>query len=390
MLLIAFFKDPLKCFRNSATYLVGNLAFSDMLYSLIMMTSIAYSSKDAIVQFLIFFSFYSSMLTIFSIALDRFLMITYPFKHRILMSGKRMGIWIAFIWLLSAIHPVKKIFMLNEGDAPVKSGMGMILIILTGVLYGKTYFALKKQNKSMVGMKNRFPFGEREYTYHKSTSVKHVTDDPECIDVENNNERARSQNDRAQIRIERAQIQKSRAQNQNERAPNQIERAPNQNERAPNQNERAQNQNERAQSQDERAQSQVERAQSQDDGAQSQVEHAQNRNDRAQSQGERRQSQNERAQSHNKNSQLVHNAKEQKFLTTIIIIALIAVLTALPGTIFFQVMSVSDSAGSTETKRIVTVVFIGIFCLNFAVNPLVYCLRLKRYRETFKIVYGCK
>jgi FtsZ-interacting cell division protein ZipA len=266
------------------------------------------------------------------------------------------------------------------------SSKKIVLIILTGVLYSKTYLALKKQNRSMVGMKNRLPSRQREYTSYKSI----VTGNLGCIDIENNNERARSQNDRAQIRIERAEIQKSRAQNQNERTPNQIERAPNQNERAPNQNERAQNQNEHAQSQDERAQSQFERAQSQDDGAQSQVEHAQNRNDRAQSQGERRQSQNERAQSHNKNSHLVHNAKEQKFLTTIIIIALIAVLTALPGTIFFQVISVSDSAGSTETKRIVTVVFIGIFCLNFAVNPLVYCLRLKRYRETFKIVYGCK
>ena len=374
MLLIAFIKDPLKCFRNSATYLVGNLAFSDMLYSLTIMTMISYSSNSKIVQCLQFFSFYSSMLTIFSIALDRFLMITYPFKHRILMSGKRMGIWIVFIWFLSAIHPVKKIFMFNGVDASVKSGIGMTLIILTGVLYGKTYFGLKKQNKSMVVMKNRFPSGQREYTSHKSSSVENVTDNLECVDIENKNERAR-------IRIDRAQVQKSHAQNQNERAPNQIERALNQNERAQDQSERAQSQGERGQRQDERVQSQVEHAQGQ-------VEHAKGQNDRAQSQGERAQSQNERAQSHNTNSQLVNNAKEQKFLNTIIIIALIAVLTALPGTVFIQVMGVSYSAGSTET--IVTVVLIGIFCLNFAVNPLVYCLRLKRYRETFKIVYGCK
>ncbi|XP_028415760.1 uncharacterized protein LOC114539332 [Dendronephthya gigantea] len=34
LLLIAFIKDPLKCFKNSATYLVANLAVSDLLISL--------------------------------------------------------------------------------------------------------------------------------------------------------------------------------------------------------------------------------------------------------------------------------------------------------------------------------------------------------------------
>ena len=35
LLLVAFIKDPLKCFRNSATYLVMNLAVSDSLLCLI-------------------------------------------------------------------------------------------------------------------------------------------------------------------------------------------------------------------------------------------------------------------------------------------------------------------------------------------------------------------
>ena len=90
MLLIAFIKDPLKCFRNSATYLVGNLAFSDLLVNLISMTRMFLESENEVVAFLHLFSFYSSMWTIFSIALDRYLMITYPFKHRFLMSGEKM------------------------------------------------------------------------------------------------------------------------------------------------------------------------------------------------------------------------------------------------------------------------------------------------------------
>ena len=65
-------------------------------------------------------------------------------------------------------------------------------------------------------------------------------------------------------------------------------------------------------------------------------------------------------------------------MNTILIIAFIAVLT------------VSQPTEITKTDTLLLLVVRAIFCLNFAVNPLVYCLRLKRYRETFKIVYGCK
>ena len=106
MLLFAFIKDPLKCFRNSATYLVGNLAFSDFLFNAANIAHLDQKAKPEVLQFLKFLSFYLSMLTIASIALDRYLMITYPFKHRIFMSGNKMAVWIAFVWILSSIHPI--------------------------------------------------------------------------------------------------------------------------------------------------------------------------------------------------------------------------------------------------------------------------------------------
>ena len=156
MLLIAFIKNPLKCFRNSAAYLVGNLAVSDSLYSLSFMISISLSQVNNIVDHFQSISFYSSMATIFSIALDRFLMIIYPFKHRILMSDKKMAVWIVIIWFLSCLHSVKRIFVKDRVDYLVKSGIGSMLIVLTGILYGGTYFTLRKQSRSMVGMKAKF------------------------------------------------------------------------------------------------------------------------------------------------------------------------------------------------------------------------------------------
>ena len=77
MLLVAFINNPLKCFRNSAAYLLGNLAVCDSLYNLSFMVSISLNYVNKFVAFFLFISFYSSMVTMFSIALDRFLMITY-------------------------------------------------------------------------------------------------------------------------------------------------------------------------------------------------------------------------------------------------------------------------------------------------------------------------
>ena len=532
MLLFAFFKDPLKCFRNSGTYLVGNLAFCDMLFSLAVV--VGASLKDEKIQFFLqFLAVYSSMFTIVSIALDRFLMINYPFRHRFLMSGKKMAFWIFSVWLLSAIHPVKLIFSQHEGDTPVKSTIGVILIVVTGTLYCKTYFALKKQQKSMAGRKNTFPSRTSGYTSKNGSSVENVScvSDLECVERERNIYRVPSQNDRAQSQNDRAQSQSNRAQNQSDCAQNQSDRAQSQsnraqsqsdhaqiqnerapslnactqgqsdraqiqdsraqiednrardwNERAPKQNDRVQNRNEladaanfakeypqnqnrkaaesesdRTENQDvpahslnehiqsrqecvgnrndrvgnrnQRAQSAHRCAQSLNDRAQSLDERGQDRNNRVQNENDRVENQNhpveiqnqhtqglhkrapslreraqnvdecaenqknpvknqdERAESSQKNSRLVDNAKEQKFLNTIIIIALIAVITVLPGQIYVQVWSILDKG---QTYSIHFIVVITIFCLNFAVNPLIYCFRLKRYRKTFKIVYGCK
>jgi hypothetical protein len=413
MLLIAFIKDPLKCFRNSATYLVGNLAFSDLLVNVVLITSTFLESENAVVVFLQYFSFYSSMLTIFSIALDRYLMITYPFKHRFLMSGGKMGIWIALIWFLSSVHPVKKIFIHNENDVNAKPGVGSVSVLFTAVLYGKTYFALRKQARSMIGKKTTFSSKQCQYAPNKSISMESET----CVESENR-KRAQNQDNRVQNGIERDPSLDERAENQYERAEIENERfkshsehdqtvderADNQNHRAQNQYERAETENERAKSQsecnqslDECAEDQNHRAEKQNDHAQNpyeraeiESERAKNHNQRAQNKNERVESQNERAQREDlssnkrpKNSQVINNTKEQKFLNTIIIIACIAVVTVIPGTIY-SLLSV------TETNITILGVLSAIFCLNFAANPFVYCLRLKRYRKTFKIVYGCK
>ena len=398
MLLIAFIKNPLKCFRNSAAYLVGNLAISDSLYCLSFMVNISLEHMNNIVDHFESISFYSSMVTIFSIALDRFLMIRYPFKHRILMSGKKMAAWIAIIWFVSSVHPLKRIFVTNDIDTRVKPGIGSGLIILTGILYGKTYLALKRQNRSIAGKKAVFSLRQDGNSAKESA----LADKEICFRIECKNERA--ENERAQL--PNGRVQSLSDQNREKSARRQDQRAQSEKERDDeSQYQRALGDNERAEKEDERAEKECCR----DQRAQSQVERAEYQHYRAKNQDNRAKKQlniqnelttnsvtickvilpqNPSSKTHKK-LQPVNNAREQNFLNTIIIIACIAVITVLLGTIGAQLHEMVHKE-LPETWRIYKSVVYTLYCLNFAVNPFVYCLRLKQYRKTFQIVYGCR
>ena len=77
LLLVAFIKDPLKCFRNSGTYLVMNLSLSDCLTS---MFCVFYNiiPKTFSYTIIVFFTFWiagTSLISIASTSIDRFLMV---------------------------------------------------------------------------------------------------------------------------------------------------------------------------------------------------------------------------------------------------------------------------------------------------------------------------
>ena len=151
LLLIAFIKDPLKCFRNSGTYLVVNLSVSDCLTCLI--SSVVYirgrNQNHLILYFPMFWLAGVSFISIASISIDRFLMIAYPIKHRILMKGKVMILWIAAIWILSSVIPIFRLFsddrVRETVDIIVLNVYPVIVIILSSVMYSSTFYKLKKQ-----------------------------------------------------------------------------------------------------------------------------------------------------------------------------------------------------------------------------------------------------
>ena len=87
LLLYAFFKDPLKCFKHSGTFLVMNLAVADFIICLV--TPVYLNVKVSVIyktlRFILATTINVSTITIISISIDRFLFVAYPIKHSILL-----------------------------------------------------------------------------------------------------------------------------------------------------------------------------------------------------------------------------------------------------------------------------------------------------------------
>ena len=150
LLLVAFVKDPLKCFRNSGTYLVMNLAVSDCLFCFVSLFNLATNGEKTMIRELILFWFSGiSFASIAAISLDRFLMVAYPIKHRILMKGKLLILWFAAIWITTCVVVVLP-FLYDRGSGNIPYSYAIILVILSAVMYSSTYYKLKKQSRNMA------------------------------------------------------------------------------------------------------------------------------------------------------------------------------------------------------------------------------------------------
>ena len=150
LLIIAFVKDPLKCFKNSGTYLMANLAVSDFLACFF--APFWYCIPETLfwsLHFCVWTTVAVSFITIVSISLDRFLMVVYPLKYRVLMRRKVMIVWLACIWIFGCMIPTLLPFK-NETGPIVMNLLGTALIVFTGIIYGVTYYKLKKQFKNLA------------------------------------------------------------------------------------------------------------------------------------------------------------------------------------------------------------------------------------------------
>ena len=152
LLLIAFFKDPLKCFKNSGTILVINLAISDLLTCFIAPFYLCVKvTRWSMVLYLLTYTVANgSIVTLGSISIDRFLLVAYPIKHRYLIRGKVIAIWVACLWFVNILYPTKQvIFGPQKHDQLGLNIFGVIITTFSVAMYIVTYFKLKKQARNI-------------------------------------------------------------------------------------------------------------------------------------------------------------------------------------------------------------------------------------------------
>ena len=68
--------------------------------------------QQAILSLFIFWLGTVSCVSIVSISIDRFLMVTYPIKHRIWMKGRFMSLWVRAIWIVSCMPSVVSLWVI--------------------------------------------------------------------------------------------------------------------------------------------------------------------------------------------------------------------------------------------------------------------------------------
>ena len=105
----------------------------------------------------------------------------------------------------------------------------------------------------------------------------------------------------------------------------------------------------------------------------------------------KKQSRNIALQNSNENrAQEIRILKEKRFLKTIIIIACIAFVCTVPALIYYSLIynfGLTQGQGDSLIVIIAQKIILCILCTNFAVNPLIYIIRLLNYRKTFYLLY---
>ena len=102
-------------------------------------------------DYLIVWSTFASLASILSISIDRFLLVAFPIRHRVLVTGKVVIMWLAAVWISSFVLPIAMLFYgLNPYYRFFKYAFCKIIIILWIVIYVFTYYKLKEQSSNIA------------------------------------------------------------------------------------------------------------------------------------------------------------------------------------------------------------------------------------------------
>ncbi len=160
LLLLAIYKNPLKCFRNPTTYFIANVAIADLLSSLfhfeeVLVTQTTYGStfcfpgawgtiNSAILEFVYLLIFPSVAV----LALERYVSIAYPLWHQVKVTSRLCYICIAVVWLINGIFTA--IFSVGT----IQTGLlltaySSVFYLTTVFIYLLAYISIRRQRFSL-------------------------------------------------------------------------------------------------------------------------------------------------------------------------------------------------------------------------------------------------
>ena len=152
-LLLAMFKDPLKCFSTPTTYFIVNLAVSDLFnlatcLTVVFLVQIKYGNGSVVKLWETLWEliFNLTFPSVFSLALERCLALSLPLWHRVRITSRVCRIWLAAVWLFNLVFTLTSYFMYEYTSI----FYGLIFLSMTLFVYIFAYVSIRRQHKATV------------------------------------------------------------------------------------------------------------------------------------------------------------------------------------------------------------------------------------------------
>ena len=154
------YKDPMKRFRNSSSFLILNFVIADISGSSIRLLLNVYKPKDhmimKITSWLLSAALLCSFLTAMFVSFDRYVAITFPFQYCAMARTKRTIVVNTTVWLFSLSLCSILFFIPSISNSPVPSVIYpvniFILFAVIVVFYTSTYRTFRQQRKQLFNL----------------------------------------------------------------------------------------------------------------------------------------------------------------------------------------------------------------------------------------------
>ncbi len=148
-LLLGMIMDPLKCFRNSSSYLIMNLGVTDILTCSVAFLFFYWRPCVNGYEMNTFFNFpsYIAYTSIFTMASDRYMSCVHPFKYRVLIT-RRVSLTVILLQVLLCIgYMILEVFLTNLLVIYSRCIIGFFVLLGAAILYCKATYVLKANSR---------------------------------------------------------------------------------------------------------------------------------------------------------------------------------------------------------------------------------------------------